>query len=242
VSYCFSIHTNEGLVLCASSFSTSNLDQPQMRSYMERFIWPENRFITILSSGNNQTIARVIDKIRKDLKNQSTINLLTAHNLDEITDYIAALSVKAQKELITKYGKSQIYDANFIVAGQIHHQKMETMLIYKEGNYIHEPYTSPFLQIGEAKFGKPILDRIIKRSVNVNTAAHCALVSVDSSIRSNPSKTMKTELLIYKKDSYEIAHYLLLDETSDFFKNMSESWSKGLDQALENLPNFYWEI
>jgi putative proteasome-type protease len=218
VSYCLSINTYEGLVLCAASFIPSKLDQdvdqPLASSHMERFVWPGNRFITILSSGNKLTIERVIKQLHQDLNRQSPMTLLTTNNLDETTDYIAAISVSIQKELLKKHGEAQRYEANFIVAGQIHQQKMETLLIYAQGNYIQEP----------------------------NSAAHCALVSVDSSIRSNPCEKMTAELLIYKKDSHEISHYLSLDESSVFFNNMSASWSKGITQALESLPRFSWEF
>jgi putative proteasome-type protease len=217
------------------------LDNKPVNSNMQRFIWPGNRFIIILSSGNQQTIDAVIDKVRQDLNTQALTNLLTTNSLDETTDYIAAISVKQQKALIKKYGKSQNFDANFIVAGQIFNKKMETLLIYAQGNYIHEPNTSPFLQIGEIKFGKPILDRIIKREVNLNTAAHCALVSIDSTIRSNPIAKMQTELVIYKRDSLEMDAYLMLDENSAFFNNTSTLWDQGITAALEELPRFYWE-
>lgn len=239
VSYCFSINTYEGLVLCASSFVEP--DKLLSRSNMQRFIWPGNRFITVLSSGNQLTIDGVLNKIQQDLDTQTPINLLTAYSLDEVSDYIADISVKCQHDLIKKNGTSQAYEANFIVSGQIYNQKMETLLIYAEGNYIEESNDSPFLQIGEMKFGKPILDRIIQRNLNLNTAAHCALVSVDSTARSNPAIKMRTELLIYKNNSLTIGHHLLLDGDSDFFGRMSNAWSDGITAALNDLPPFQWE-
>lgn len=239
VSYCLSINTYEGLVLCASSFVEP--DKLPSRSNMQRFIWPGNRFITVLSSGNQLTIDGVLNKIQQDLDKQTPINLLTACSLDEVSDYIANISVKYQHELIKKHGTSQAYEANFIVSGQICNQQLATLLIYAEGNYIQESNDSPFLQIGEMKFGKPILDRIIQRNLNINTAAHCALVSVDSTARSNPAIKMRTELLLYKNNSLSIGHHLLLDENSNFFSRMSDVWSEGITAALGDLPQFEWE-
>lgn len=241
LSYCLSINTYEGLVLCASSFVTDHSDIMLAKSSMQRFVWPGNRFITLLSSGNQQTIDGVLNQVRQDINTTAPASLLTTHNLNQTADYIAEISVNQQKALMKAQGKSQSYDANFIVAGQIINKQMETLLVYAQGNYIHEPNASPFLQIGEIKYGKPILDRIIKRTVPLNLAAHCALVSVDSSIRSNNAK-MQTELMIYKKDSLEMSAYLLLDERNDFFKNISSSWDAGIIDALENLPRFYWEL
>lgn len=239
MSYCLSINTYEGLVLCASSFVEP--DKLPTSSNMQRFIWPGNRFITILSSGNQLTIDGVLSKIQQDLNKKTSSNLLTANSLDEVSDYIADLSVKHQHDLIRKHGASQAYEANFIVSGQIYNKKMETLLIYAEGNYIQESNDSPFLQIGEMKFGKPILDRIINRNLNLNTAAHCALVSVDSTARSNPTIKIKTELLLYKNNSLNIGHHLFLNENSDFFSRMSDAWSEGITAALSDLPQFEWE-
>jgi len=227
--------------LCAASFSQDK-NGNKASPYMQRFIWPGNRFITILCAGNKQTIDAVIAKLRQDLNTLAPINLLTTTNLNETVDYIADISVKQQNILLKKHEKSQNFDANFIVAGQILNKEMETLLIYTQGNYINEPNASPFLQIGEVKFGKPILDRIIKREVSLNTAAHCALVSIDSTIKSNPIEKMQTELVIYKRDSFQMKAHLLLDEKNDFFKNASTLWNQGITAALEELPRFNWEI
>jgi len=239
VTYCLSINTYEGLVLCAVSFVEP--DKLPSRSSMQRYIWPGNRFITVLSSGNQLTIDGVLNRIQQDLDKQTPINLLTAYSLDAVSDYIADISVKYQHDLIKKHGTLQAYEANFIVSGQIYNQKMETLLIYAEGNYIQESNDSPFLQIGEIKFGKPILDRIINRHLNLNSAAHCALVSVDSTARSNPAIKIKTELLLYKNNSFNIGHHLLLVENSDFISRMSAAWSEGITAALNDLPRFEWE-
>lgn len=241
MSYSLSIHTDEGLVLCASFVAEQSTEDTQATTNMQRFVWPENRLVTILSSGNQKTIDGVLNKIRLNLNAQSSTTLLTANSLDEIADYIAVLSVQQQKDLLQQFGEDEAYEANFIVAGQIANKQMATLLIYAQGNFIHEPVSSPFLQIGEIKYGKPILDRVIKRDTNLNTAAHAALVSVDSNIKSNPSNLIKTEIMIYKKDSLEMSAYLLLNNNDAFFKNTSASWNQGVINALETLPKFYWE-
>jgi putative proteasome-type protease len=239
--YCLSINTHEGIVLCAATYESSSFDTMKTSARMKHYSWPNNRFIALLCSGNILTIKAVLTKVQKDIDELASINLRTTSNLDETADYIAAISVERQKELRRKNKKSLNFSANFIVAGQIHNQPMETLLIYSQGNYIHESNTSPFLQIGENKFGKPILDRIAKRQTNLNTAAHCALVSVDSTIRSNPSKKLQIELLVYKNNSFEASENLKLDENNPFLIEMSQSWNNGITTILESLPPFYWE-
>jgi putative proteasome-type protease len=239
MSYCLSIHTDDGLILCTSSCASSS---HITSSHMHRFIWPDNRFITILSSGHQHTVEAVLSAIRKDLNQQAGTNLLNTCSLDETADYVATISSQAQNNLIQKKYKPIDCEATFIVAGQIFNQKMETLLIYTQGNYIHEPNTSPFLQIGERKYGKPILDRMAKRHTDLATAARCALVSVDSTIRGNPDACLPVELLIYKNNSLKMSHYLKLDENNPFFENISTVWSNGITTAIDHLPKFDWEI
>jgi putative proteasome-type protease len=239
MSYCLSIQTIDGLILCASAYTNNN--KYSSTSHMHRFVWPDNRFITILSSGYQNTIDAVLIKIHKDLNQKTAINLLNTSSLDETADYIAAISTQVQTELAQKNHQSVNYGANFIVAGQIHNQNMGTLLIYAQGNYIHEPSTSPFLQIGETKYGKPILDRMAKRHTDLAIAARCALVSVDSTIRSKTSTHFQTELLIYKNNCFEMGAYLLLDEQNAFFKSLSQAWDYGVVTALNRLPKFAWE-
>lgn len=237
MSYCLSIHTDEGLVLCASSWANNSIN-----SHMHRFVWPDNRFIVILSTGYQITIEAVLNKLRKDLNQQKVTNLLNTNSLDETADYIATISTQVQKSLKKQGPRSLNCEANFIVAGQLRNQNMGTLLIYAQGNYIHEPNTSPFLQLGERKYGKPILDRVAKRHTELETAAHCALVSVDSTLRSKKSTSFQTELLVYKNNTLEISGNLTLDENNTFFKNVSEAWDVGVVSALNHLPKFDWEI
>jgi putative proteasome-type protease len=114
-------------------------------------------------------------------------------------------------------------------------------MIYPQGNYIHESDAHPFLQIGEIKYGKPILDRVIKRNTRLDPAARCALVSMNSTVRSNLTVGAPIDLLIYEKDGLDFSHQLCLTEEDPFAKQLSEAWNLGLVSALDNLPRFYWE-
>lgn len=237
MSYCLSIQTDEGLVLCTASWGSNSSN-----TQMHRFVWPGNRFICILYSGNQITIDAVLNKLRKDLNQHTVTNLLNINSLDETADYIAVISKQAQNKLMQQGAQTVNYEACFIVAGQIHNQRMATMLIYAQGHYIHEPIASPFLQIGETKYGKPILDRLTKRNTTLATAAKCALVSVDSTLRSNTQANFQTELLVYKRNSLEICTYLTLDKHHAFFKDISATWDCGIINALNHLPKFDWEV
>jgi putative proteasome-type protease len=238
MTYCLSINTHNGLVLATTS--SVNLDN-SIRPNMHRFIWPGNRFIVILSSGNGLIIDAVIDQVRQDIAQNKAINLRKVVNINDATDYIAGISASKQKVLTNRNKQNDTYDVNFLLAGQIGSQPMETLLIYTQGNFIHESNSSPFLQLGEIKYGKPILDRMVNRQMDLNNAARCALVSVDSTLQSNTSATKPIELLIYKNNSLETGIYQSFNQGNPLLKSISQSWNYGMTAALDKLPNFYWE-
>lgn len=241
MTYCLSIHTHEGLVLCSDSRTNAGFDNISVYSKMHRFVWPGNRFMTIMSSGNLATTQAVISKIRQDLNQYTTLNLLSVTSMHEAADYIASISTEVQKQQIQRDVLKLNYEASFILAGQIGVQPMETLLIYPQGNFIYESDLYPFLQIGEIKYGKPILDRVAKRTISLEAAARCALVSMNSTTRSNLTVGPPIELLIYKKDSLIMSTYMSLSDKDDFAKKLSSSWDEGLTKALETLPRFPWE-
>lgn len=242
MTYCLVIHANEGLVLCSDSRTNAGFDNISVYSKMHRFVWPGNRFISIMSSGNLATTQLVISKVKQDLTQHAPINLLSVASLHEAADYIASTSTEVQKNQVTRDKQGISYEATFIIAGQIGTQAMETLLIYPQGNFIYESDVYPFLQIGEIKYGKPILDRVAKRDISLESAARCALVSMNSTIRSNLTVGPPVELLIYKKDTLEMGTYMSLTDKDDFAKKLSESWDQGLKHALETLPRFPWEV
>lgn len=194
-----------------------------------------------MSSGNLATTQLVLKKIRADLENGSQPNLLSVNTMHEATDYVAQISTNMQNLHLVRDAGGTNFEATFIIAGQIGNQRHETSLIYPQGNYIYESDNHPYLQIGEIKYGKPILDRIIARDTQLNRAARCALVSMNSTIRSNLTVGMPIDLLIYERDSLNGGRTLHLTDDDPFAKQLSEAWNAGLIKALQNLPKFDWE-
>ncbi|HKJ22135.1 MAG TPA: peptidase, partial [Gammaproteobacteria bacterium] len=126
--------------------------------------------------------------------------------------------------------------ASFILGGQIKGQGHDMVLIYPEGNSISASPANPFLQIGETKYGKPILDRIVGLDSTLETAARCALVSIDSTMRSNVSVGPPIELAVYARDSFEIGKRLTLEVESGYYLSLREGWGKGIREAFDGLP------
>lgn len=241
MTYCFAINTNAGFVLCSDSRTNAGFDNISTYSKMHTFAWPGNRVFALLSAGNLATTQLVVKRIKADLENGTSPNLLTVNNMQETADYVATISTSVQNLHVVRDSGNVSFEATFILAGQIGHGRHETLMIYPQGNFIHESDEHPFLQIGEVKYGKPILDRVIKRDTQLAPAARCALVSMNSTVRSNLTVGPPIDLLIYETGSLNFVHQLCLTEEDPFSKQLSEAWNKGLVEALDNLPRFYWE-
>lgn len=241
MTYCLAINTNEGLVLCSDSRTNAGFDNVSTYNKMHTFSWLNNRFITIMSSGNLATTQQVLKKIQTDIDKGFLPNLLSVNSMHEAIDYIASVSTTIQNVHVVRDASNTSFQATFIVAGQIGSDKPETCLIYPQGNYIHESDEHPYIQIGETKYGKPILDRIISRETSLNRAARCALVSMNSTIRSNLTVGPPIDLMLYEKDSLTEGRKLHLTEDDAFAKELSEKWNTGLINALMSLPKFDWE-
>jgi putative proteasome-type protease len=241
MTYCLAINTQTGFVLCSDSRTNAGFDNISTYSKMHTFVWAGNRVFGLLSSGNLATTQLVIKRINADLASGAGPNLLSVGNMQEAADYIATVSMSVQNLHVVRDTGSTSFEATFLLAGQIGSARHETLMIYPQGNYIHESDEHPFLQIGEIKYGKPILDRVIKRNTLLAPAARCALVSMNSTVRSNLTVGPPIDLLIYEKDTLNFTQQLCLAEDDPFSKQLSEAWNKGLVAALENLPRFYWE-
>jgi putative proteasome-type protease len=241
MTYCLSINVDCGLVFCSDSRTNAGMDNIGSYSKMHTFVWPEDRVFVLLSAGNLATTQAVVKKIHRDVEQAIVPNLLTVGSMSEAADYVGMVSTQVQRQQASRDTANTNFEATFIFGGQLRLEPPETFMIYPQGNYIHESSEHPFLQIGETKYGKPILDRIIKRDVDLERAARVALVSMNSTIRSNVTVGPPVELLIYARDSLVEGRRLFLTDDDPFARAISERWNEGLILALENLPLFTWE-
>jgi len=242
MTYCLAINTETGFVLCSDSRTNAGFDNVSTYSKMHTFAWPNNRVFGLLSAGNLATTQLVIKRLQADLDSGANPNLLSVSSMHEAVDYVATVSTNVQNLHVVRDSGNVNFEATFILAGQVGSAHHETLMIYPQGNYIHESSEHPYLQIGEIKYGKPILDRVINRTTSLALAARCALVSMNSTVRSNLTVAPPIELLVYDKDSLMITHRLYLPESDSFARELSEAWNQGLLLALQNLPKFDWEI
>ncbi len=242
MTYCVAIKVNDGIVFASDSRTNAGVDYISTYSKMYTFDLPDDRVMVIVSSGNLATTQAVINSINRDIENDAETSLKTVNYLYDAASYIGKLSQAYQTEHGEALRKNGIsVEASFILGGQIRGRKQKVYLVYPQGNYICASEETPYLQIGETKYGKPILDRVIRAETTLEDAARCALVSLDSTMRSNISVGPPVELVMCKHNEYKISNYMSLDYTTPLFTTLQKSWNDGLRRAFNRLPRFAWE-
>ncbi|HDP88909.1 MAG TPA: peptidase [Thioalkalivibrio sp.] len=243
MTYCLAIKVNKGLVFASDSRTNAGVDYVSTYSKMHTYAWPGERVCVILTAGNLATTQAVINLINHDLEqDEADFNLCTATAMHEIAHYVGKLSQMEQRQHAPATEKGRVnLEASFIVGGQIAGRAPEIYMVYPQGNYISASPETPYLQIGENKYGKPILDRIITPDTSLEDAARCALVSEDSTMRSNVTVGPPFELAIYTVDSLQSPYCMNLKLASPLYKSLQKSWNDGLQRAFKRLPKFEWE-
>jgi putative proteasome-type protease len=237
MTYCIAASINEGLILVSDSRTNAGIDNVSTHGKMHAFDTINDRKIVLLCAGNLATTQAVLEQLHRDKIKNAPINLNNVESLFEAADYLGHVSVEKQKHHHSAQGQSAFNpSASFILAGQIGTDTQGAYMVYSEGNSITSSANTPFLQIGESKYGKPILDRFLKLNTSIDEAARCCLVSMDSTIRSNASVGPPVEMLIYRKDSFSLDEYYCFDDDDDYMVRLRRSWETKLREAIAALP------
>ncbi|MGB1140063.1 MAG: peptidase [Halioglobus sp.] len=240
MTYCVGIRLDEGLVFCSDSRTNAGPDRVSTYSKLHRFSIAGERQLMLMTAGNLATSQAVVAQIERDLREDATFNVAKAQYVSDVADYIGELGVKEQGKYSGNEGPNAGFnaEATFILGGQIKGQPTELYMVYPEGNHITVSEQYPFLQIGETKYGKPILDRIIRPDTPHETAMRCALVSMDSTMRSNATVGPPIELLFYRADSLaEHAHYCRFEDNDDYLVELRRSWDENIRSGFSSLPS-----
>lgn len=237
MTYCIAASIDEGLILLSDSRTNAGIDNVSTHGKMHAFDTHSDRTIILLCAGNLATTQAVLEQLHRDKIKKAEVNINSVECLSEAADYLGYVSVEKQKQHLSSKGQSVFNpSASFILAGQIGIEPQGAYMIYAEGNSITSSATTPFLQIGESKYGKPILDRFLKLGTSIDEAARCCLVSMDSTIRSNASVGPPIEMLIYRKNSFRLDEYYCFDDDDDYLLQLRRSWENKLREAIAGLP------
>jgi len=237
MTYCLAIKLDQGLIFASDSRTNAGTDQVSIYSKMYAWGVEGQRQFVLLSAGNLATTQSVINQLHRDIEDTAETSLATVRYLTDAAEYIGKISIAHQSrhtEATMNAGFNP--EATFILGGQIKGSEPDLFLIYPQGNYIMTPEAAPFLQIGEIKYGKPILDRIVHPDTPVEDAMRCALVSMDSTMRSNVTVGPPIELAVYRKDAYHIGCYRKFENDDPYLLELKASWDARLTAAFSDLP------
>ncbi len=242
MTYCVGVLLEDGMIFASDSRTNAGLDNIAKFSKMSVFERPGDRVIVMLSSGNLAGTQAVIGLLNQRCAMlDATANLWNAKTMYDV----ARLVSDAMREIDRRDAQyleenPSGFNASFILGGQISSEPLRLFRIYAEGNFIEAGLDTTYFQTGEAKYGKPILDRVIKRGTPLAEAAKCVLVSFDSTMRSNLSVGMPIDMIRYERDELRIRMQRRFDEDDPYFRVLSREWGRGTRRVFRRLPDLAW--
>ncbi|MFM1886279.1 MAG: hypothetical protein RL026_1436 [Pseudomonadota bacterium] len=242
MTYCLSMLLDTGLVFLSDSRTNAGVDQVSTFRKTTVFEVPGERVLVLLTAGNLAVTQSVVSLLQEEAAQASQVpNLLHCPTMYEA----ACLVGEAVRRVHARDGESlQRFGFDFnpaiIIGGQIAGEKPRLFNVYAAGNFIEATPETTYFQIGESKYGKPIIDRVVRRSSSLTEAVKCALVSMDSTIRSNLSVGLPLDLVIVRRDQLRVARHVSIDNTNDYFRSISSGWGEALRQAFVHLPDHDW--
>jgi putative proteasome-type protease len=242
MTYCVGLLVDTGLVMLSDSRTNAGVDQINTFRKMATFQQPEDRVLVLLSAGNlaiTQAVVNLLHELPEDPDQPARI--YRAKDMFNVARVIGdALREIHERDAGMLKEQGHEFNATFILGGQIRGEEPRLFHIYSAGNFIESSVDTPYFQIGESKYGKPIIDRVVTRSSSLAQAAKCALVSMDSTIRSNLSVGPPLDLAIVRRDEFKLATHISIDNENDYFKMIRTRWGYALQEVFAALPNPNW--
>ena len=241
MTYCVAISIKAGIVFASDSRTNAGPDQVATYGKMYTFGREGERQVVLLAAGSLATTQAVVTQVKRDVADEAKVNVMNAASLPDIAEYLGQVTyAQEQKHETEVSGAGFTADASFILGGQIGESPPRLFLIYPQGNFISSSEQTPFLQLGETKYGKTILDRIIDLEMDLDEAARCALVSMESTIKSNATVGPPIELLRYETGSLDFSGYVHLDADDPYLISLVHDWDARLREAFQQVPRFEW--
>lgn len=239
MTYCVAIRPDAGLVFLADSRTNAGVDQISTFRKLTLFERPGDRVIVLMSAGNlslSQAVRGVLTE-----RVSETEGLWAVPTLWEAAVCVGeAVRTVYHREAASLRQHDVSFNVNLILGGQIGRERCRLFHIYPAGNFIEATDETVYFQIGESKYGKPILDRVVDRHTPLDVATKCALASMDSTLRSNISVGMPLDLLVYEADSLRVTRYARITRENVYFRNLTQIWRTRLREVLNELPNPVW--
>jgi putative proteasome-type protease len=242
MTYCVAMLLDTGLVFLSDSRTNAGVDQIGTFRKSVVFERPGERVLVMQTSGNLAVSQAVINLLREGIATgDDEPNLLNAPTLFDAARCVGE-ALRAVHEHDAEALKKFAIDFNttLVLGGQIRGEAPRLFSIYSAGNFIEATPDNTYFQIGESKYGKPIIDRVIRRTSSLNQAAKCALISMDSTIRSNLSVGLPLDLVLVRRDQLKVARHVSIGDDNAYFSGIRRSWSEALRHAFAELPEPDW--
>lgn len=243
MTYCVGMNTDAGLLFMADTRTNSGVDNISV--FRKLFTWsvPGERLITIMTAGNLATTQAVVSQIdeRSKAPGERNPSILAAPTMFQVATIIGKLlgdTIRANGTAAGAAGEDRKFSATIILGGQIAGMEPRLFLIYPEGNFIEASPDTPFFQIGETKYGRPILVRGYERGMSFEDAAKLLMVSFDSTLKANLSVGLPLDMMIQQRDKFEPLHEQRIERDDPYFRTISEGWSDALREAFHSLPDY----
>ncbi len=243
MTYCVGLLLKQGLVLASDTRTNAGVDQVASTPKMHIFELKNERVIVLLTAGNLAITQSVVNALRARIE-KNVPDSKHLHNVDSLFD--AAGLVGAELRVAFErdgehFKNHQIdFNASILVGGQIKGERPRLFNVYAAGNFIESTQETPYFQIGETKYGKPIIDRVVEQSSDIMDTVKCVLISFDSTIRSNVSVAAPIDLLIYRVDSLHADCQQRITETDPYYVQIRQGWADGLRSVFSALPSPDW--
>jgi putative proteasome-type protease len=241
MTYCVGMKLDAGLVFMSDTRTNSGVDNISTFRKMHVFSKPGDRFITILTAGNLATTQAVISLLAERTKAPEDRNpsILSAPSMFQVAQIVGNLlreTIRSRE--MTGLDAETTFNATLIVGGQIQGMEPRLFMIYPEGNFIEASEDTPFFQIGETKYGRPILVRGFQPDMSFESSVKLLMVSFDSTMAANLSVALPLDMLILPRDQFEPLQQRRIDENDVYFNRISDSWSAALRNAFYSLPDY----
>lgn len=246
MTYCVGMILDRGLVLMSDTRTNSGVDNISVFRKMFRWSVPGDRIVSVLTAGNLATTQAVVSQLeeRSKVPSERQNSLLDAPSMFQIATEIGSLLRETIKDMRTSNGQraASTFNATIIVAGQIAGMEPRLFLIYPEGNFIEASFDTPFFQIGETKYGRPIILRGYSRDMSFEDAVKLLMVSFDSTLKANLSVGMPLDLMVVERDKFEPIQERRIEADDEYFQSISAGWGDALRDALLALPEYSFEM
>ena len=241
MTYCVGMVLEAGLVFASDSRTNAGVDHVSTFCKMTVIETPGQGVIVMLNSGNLATTQQVISRIKQQAIDAD--KPLTSHaSMFSVAELVGSELRKTIHTAVNEAPEQSDVDftATFLVGGQVKGEAPRLFMVYPQGNFIESTTDTPFFQIGESKYGKPILDRVIQPAISMSQAIKCALVSFDSTIKSNLSVGLPIDVAMIKTNDLQVTKRHRIDSEDTYFRDLRSSWSQGLRQVFGQLPDPDW--